>query len=324
MDVVFYLPRATHITAVLVIKGITMVKLQKPEFIYFNRKICAWDDAKIHVSSEAVFRGLNCFEGLKAYWQADGSMGVVALKKHYERFQRSAKLLCMPFDYDWEEFEDATHSIIKVLHTKENNIWIRATLYMIDGHWGENQKTDLCLQAFQTPKNRPTTIPIGVSTWKRADDNMLPARIKTSSNYQVARLAKIEGRSRGYPEMIILNSKGRVAETGGSCVLIVRDGAVYTPPASEGVLESITVDIIEALAVENNIPFVRRPIERTELHIADEIALAGTLAEITPVKSIDGYKIHNKTNLLSRLSDCYFNSVSNNHPLTTMSCRNYS
>ena len=56
------------------------MKLQKPEFIYFNRKICAWDDAKIHVSSEAVFRGLNCFEGLKAYWQTDGSMGVVALK----------------------------------------------------------------------------------------------------------------------------------------------------------------------------------------------------------------------------------------------------
>ena len=124
--------------------------------------------------------------------------------------------------------------------------------------------------------------------------------------------------------MIILNSKGRVAETGGSCVLIARDGVVYTPPASEGVLESITVNILEALANENDIPFVRRPIERTELHIADEIALAGTLAEITPIQSVDEYKIHNTTNLLSKLSDLYFHSVSNNHPVTSMSRKNYS
>ena len=300
-----------------------MTQLQKPKYIYFNRKICDWDEAKIHVSSEAVFRGLNCFEGLKAYWQKDGSMGVVALQKHYQRFKRSAKLLCMPFDYSWQEFEEAVHSIISAQCKKDNNIWIRATLYMIEGHWGENQKTDLCLQAFQTDTNTPQPIKIGVSTWKRAEDNMLPARIKTSTNYQVARLAKIEGRARGYSEMIILNSNDRVAETGGSCVLLVRDGVVYTPPATEGVLESITVDIVENLAIENNIPFIRRPIDRTELHIADEIALAGTLAEITPVLSVDEYQITNKSNLLSVLSEKYFDAVCGNHPIANLSTRNY-
>jgi branched-chain amino acid aminotransferase len=302
-----------------------MATLQKPEFIYFNQKILPWDEAKIHVSSEAVFRGLNCFEGLKAYWQADDSMGmgVVALKLHYERFQRSAKLLNMPFDYSWKEFENAVHAIIEALQQKENNIWIRATLYMIEGHWGENQKTDLCLQAFQTSKDRPKPIRIGVSTWKRADDNMLPARIKTSSNYQVARLAKIEGRERGFSEMIILNSKDRVAETGGSCVLIARDGVVSTPPASEGVLESITVNLIESIAKEINIPFIRRPIDRTELHVADEIVLAGTLAEITPITAIDQYPVSAKTNILEKLANRYFEIVTTNHPLAQLSCRTY-
>ena len=300
-----------------------MVDLQKPEFIYFEREIRPWDEAKIHVSSEAVFRGLNCFEGLKAYWQPTGEMGVVSLKKHYQRFQRSAKLLHMPFDYSWDEFEDAVHGIIEALCQPENDIWVRATLYMMEGHWGQDQRTDLCLQAFQTSKAKPEPIPIGVSTWKSSEDNMLPARIKTSTNYQVARLAKIEGRGRGYPEMIILNSKDRVAETGGSCVLIVRDGVIATPPASEGVLESITVDVVEALAARKNFPFERRPIDRTELHIADEIALAGTLAELIKVTSVDEYPVSGNSGILAELCDDYYEAVRSNDPLTELSIRKY-
>jgi branched-chain amino acid aminotransferase len=192
---------------------------------------------------------------------------------------------------------------------------------MIEGHWGENQRTDLCLQAFQAPKERPTPVKLGISTWVRADDNMIPARIKTSSNYQVARLAKIEGRSRGFSEMVLLNSSGRVAETGGSCVLIVRDGKVATPPASEGSLESITLDLIESLAHENEIPFVRRPIDRTELHIADEIAIVGTLAEVNAVTGVDGYSVSGRTDLLTRLADLYFECVTTNKPLAELSCR---
>lgn len=300
-----------------------MLDLQKPEFIYFDRKICPWDDAKIHVSSEAVFRGLNVFEGLKAYWQPDGSMGVVALQKHYERFQRSATLLNMPFDYTWEEFEDAVHGIIGALVQKENNIWVRATLYMIEGHWGQGQRTDLCLQAFQSPKARPEPMEIGVSTWKRALDNMLPSRIKTSTNYQVARLAKMEGRKLGYSEMILLNRSDRVAETGGSCVVLAREGKVFTPPASEGVLESITLDIVEELARRNDIEFERRPVDRTELHIADEIAIVGTLADVTLITAVDGYKMSGKSNLLSRLADLYYDAVSNGHEVAELSCRTY-
>ena len=55
---------------------------------------------------------------------------------------------------------------------------------------------------------------------------------------------------------------------------------VYTPPATEGALESITVNIVEALAKSLGIEFSRRPIDRTELLIADEIAICGTLAEV--------------------------------------------
>ena len=96
------------------------------------------------------------------------------------------------------------------------------------------------------------------------------ARIKTSSNYQDARLARLEGRSRGYEDMILLNQAGRVAEGLGACVLMVRDGRVHSPPAYEGALESITLEIVEELAATMGIEVIRRPIDRSELLIAEE------------------------------------------------------
>src|SRR5262249_3490028 len=154
-------------------------------------------------------------------------------------------------------------ALVRELYEPQRNMWIRATLYVVEGHWGEGTVADLVLTAYHQPKGQPEPVAAGISTWQRAADNALPSRIKPRSNYQVARLAKIEGRARGYSEMILLNQWGRVAESVGSCLLLARDGKVATPPPWEGALESITIDIVEQLCAESGIPFERRPIERT-------------------------------------------------------------
>jgi len=303
-----------------------MVVLQRPKLAYYDGDVRPWDGAVVHVSSEGLYRGLNVFEGLKAHWQPDGAMGIIAHRAHFDRLKRSAKLLHIPFEHTYEQFDNAVHKLIEALCVPEKDIWIRATVYIMEGLWGEDQRSDLILTAFHTPKEMPAPIgSVGVSTWRRATDTMLPARIKTSSNYQVARLARIEGRSRGHAEMILLNNFERVAEAGGACVLIVRDGKVITPPASEGALESITVDIAEALARDMGIPFERRPVDRTELYIAEEMALAGTLAELTPVQSIDGYKLESRRDLLVKLARRYHLAVKGlePHPITDLSMRQY-
>ncbi|MBD2079130.1 aminotransferase class IV [Leptolyngbya sp. FACHB-17] len=286
--------------------GIT--QLQKPEYVYFGGKISRWEDANFHISSEAVLRGLNVFEGLKGYWQPDGRFGIVAMRRHYERLRRSAKILYIPFDMSYEEFEKAHHDLVKLLYQRDRNMWIRSTLYGDEGFWGEGSTSNLVLTAYHTPTKRPAPIDLGVTPWKRGTDLALPCRVKTSTNYQVARLVKIEGRDRGYSDMIILNQAGRVAETTQTCVLVVRDGKVFTPPTWEGALESITVDIIESLCKSMGIPFERRPIERTELLIADEVALAGTLAELTPVRSIETTQ-YGETPIINAISDRFFDAA---------------
>ncbi|MBI5740598.1 MAG: aminotransferase class IV [Nitrospirae bacterium] len=299
-----------------------MMQLQRPKFVYMGGRLRPWDEATLHVGCEAVTRGLNVFEGLKGYWQPDGSFGIVKLRQHYERLRRSARLLHIPFNQTYDEYVKAVRDLMGALLEPDRDMWARTTLYVIEGHWGENTVADLVVTAYHQNKQIPQSINLGVSSWRRSADVSLPARIKTSTNYQAGRLARIEGRARGCEDMVLLNQWGRVAEATGSCVLIVRDGAVYTPPATEGALESITVDIVEALAHSLGIDFFRRPIDRTELLVADEIAICGTLAEVTLIREVEGLPLHKEPPVLRALQDRYFQAVKGTmpHPFVELSC----
>jgi branched-chain amino acid aminotransferase len=286
-----------------------VAQLQKPKFVYMGGKLRPWDEATLHVGCEAVTRGLNVFEGIKGYWQANGEFGIVQLKRHFDRLRRSARLLHIPCEWTYEEYQRAIFELIGALVEPERDMWARTTLYVTEGHWGEGTVADLVVTAYHQDKQLPPPINLGVSTWRRSGDVALPARIKTSTNYQAGRLARIEGRPQGCQDMIMLNEWGRVAEATGSCVLMVREGTVYTPPATEGALESITLDLIEALANSSGIDFVRRPIDRTELLVADEIGLCGTLAELTLVKSIQGQPLTESFPLLGALQTRYMDAV---------------
>src|SRR5208283_4193099 len=226
--------------------------------------------------------------------------GIVAMPRHFARLQRSASLLHIPCPVDYPQFEQACHELVQLLYKPDSDMWIRAALYVVEGHWGEGTVADLVLTAYHQEKRPPEPVDVGISTWRRASDVALPPRIKTGANYQVARLARIEGRGRGYSEMVLLNQWDRVAEATGACVLMVRDGRVVTPPASEGRLESITVEIVRGICASIGIDFVERPIERTELYIAQELSLAGTLAELTPIRAIDGFRFSGDSHLFDR------------------------
>lgn len=287
-----------------------MVKLQRPAYAYMGGKVVAWDDAHVHVSSESLIRGISVFEGIKGYWSHDNTtFNILQLEAHFARLQRSARLSYLPFDWSYARFVGAIEALVSKLVSRERDMWVRTTLASIDGHWGEATTSDLILTAYHQDKQRPAPIDLGISTWRRGADVATPTRIKAASNYHISRLARIEGRRQGYGDMVLLNSMDRVAEASASCILLVRNGCVITPPATEGCLESITVDLIEAICAHLNIDFERRPIDRTELTIADELALAGTLAELMPVKSVEGLPLPAQRPVLDRVADFFWGAV---------------
>ena len=101
-----------------------MAKLQKPPFVYMHGRIIEWEDAKIHVGSEALIRGISVFEGIKGYWRYDGSeFALLALRDHFNRLTRSALLQDLPFSMCYEEFRDACGMLVQKLLTKERDLW---------------------------------------------------------------------------------------------------------------------------------------------------------------------------------------------------------
>jgi branched-chain amino acid aminotransferase len=289
--------------------GVSSLQLQRPENLFFDGEVRPWAEGVLHVSSEAVVRGLNVFEGLKGHWLESGDFGLRTLRRHYERMTRSARLLQIPVPFEFEWFQEACFAITRAELREENDLYIRATLFVVEGHYGEGTVADLVLTAYQQEKEPPAPVDVGTSTWRRSPDISMPSRAKTGANYLIARLARLEGKTRGYEDMVVLNDSGRVAEGIGACLVLVRDGRMYSPPASEGALESITLDIVVDMADSLGIEFERRPIDRSELYIADELGFTGTLSEITLVRSIDDLPLPEQAPILTALEQRYRDAV---------------
>ena len=274
-----------------------------------------YEDVKIHVSAEALTRALSVFEGLKGYWDEPGEeFGLRTPERHYARLRRSAALFEIPIDFTREDYVDACMALSRKLLTTEKDLWFRTTLYVVDGHWGEGTRADLVITAFLQSKDLAPPMKLSVSTWRRSGDVQLPARVKSSANYVVARLARIEVGRRGYDDAVMLNDAGRVAEGTGSCIVSLVDGGVVTPPTSEGALQSLSLDVVEQICRRDGISFERRPLERSELLVADEVALVGTITELTPVGEIDGFR-YRTDGLLADLRQRYLAVMRRAKPL---------
>ena len=120
-----------------------------------------------------------------------------------------------------------------------------------------------------------------VTTWRRTDDNAIPARGKITGAYVNGALAKTEAQLNGYDEAIVLTQDGHVSEGSAENLFIVKAGKLITPPVTDNILEGITRRRLMAVARERlEVPVEERQIDRTELYNADEVFLCGTGAQI--------------------------------------------
>jgi branched-chain amino acid aminotransferase len=131
-----------------------------------------------------------------------------------------------------------------------------------------------------------------VSSWRRIDDTMMPARAKCTGAYVNSALAKSEAMENGFDEAIFLTQDGHVCEGSAENIFIVRNQTLITPPPSDNILEGITRATVMNLAQEHlKLRVVERSIDRTELYIADEVFMCGTGAQVAPVVEIDRRRI---------------------------------
>jgi branched-chain amino acid aminotransferase len=130
-----------------------------------------------------------------------------------------------------------------------------------------------------------------VSSWRRIPHDSLIPHAKASGQYLNSVLAKIEASKAGYQESLLLDSHGFVCEGSGENVYVVREGVIYTPPHTAGILDGISRRSVITIAGDLGYTVVERDLARSELYLADEVFLSGTAAELVPVAEIDDHAI---------------------------------
>ena len=84
-------------------------------------------------------------------------------------------------------------------------------------------------------------------------------------------------------------------------LFIVRDGTLITPGVDQDILEGITRASVIELAKSMGIEVIERPVDKTELFIADEVFLTGTAAKISPIRQLESTVLSDRRPLMEAL-----------------------
>ncbi|MEM1963630.1 MAG: branched-chain amino acid transaminase [Candidatus Caldarchaeum sp.] len=281
--------------------------------VWMDGELVPWEQAKVHVTVNALHYGTAVFEGIRGYSHND-EIYVFRLRDHLKRLVESAKIIMFNNPYTVEQLQDA---VIKTIRANgyRSNVYIRPIIYAGENIMSLNAR-DLPIRAsvivFPLEKFfAKTGLRVCVSSWRRLPDTSMPPRAKAAANYLNSILASTEAKMMGYDEALLLDHQGYVSEGAGENLFLVKNEVLATPPTSSSILEGITRDTVIKMASDEGFRVVERPISRTELYTADELFFTGTAAEITPIVEVDGRKIGDGAvgPVTSRLRKLYDNTV---------------
>lgn len=264
------------------------------QFIWFNGKLVAWEEATVHVLTHALHYGSSVFEGLRAYQTREG-VSIFRLRDHTRRLLDSAKIYRMSLPFSAEQIDAACRQVIAA-NALAHGAYIRPIAFRGYGEIGVTPKneppTEVAVAAWEWGKylghdSEAQGVDVCVSSWHRVAPNTLPALAKAGGNYLSSQLIGAEARRLGFQEGIGLAPDGTVSEGSGENLFVVKDQVLLTPALSHSVLGGITRDTVMRLARERGLEIRECAIPRELLYIADEAFFTGTAVEITAIRSVD-------------------------------------
>lgn len=288
-----------------------------PKYLWLTGRLVPWHEATVHITMIGWPAIGAVFEGIRAYWNAERrELYLFRLDEHLRRFGQSMKLMRMRPSLTLEQIRAGVLDLFRANEVREDS-YCQPLAFTGGQVWGSRATADQVPEILITTRPSPSALlsgrasTAGVSSWTRISDNVLPPRIKAMPNYANARLASHEAQRHGYDVPIFLNTAGKVSESTGSCLFLVRDGVAITPPITASILESITRATVIELLNDLGVPVQEREVDRTELYIADELFFCGTAMEIHPVVRVDGYEVGAGTvgPIVARLERCYHDVV---------------
>jgi branched-chain amino acid aminotransferase len=293
-----------------------------PKHAFFKGQIVPIEQAQISIMTHGFNYGTGCFEGIRAYWnEQEGQLYVFRMREHYERMHRSARILRIDLPYSADELGEMTLDLLR-REGYRSDAYIRPLAYKEDEIVGVRLH-DLSdgFAMFAVPFGRYLEQEEGahvcISSWRRVDDNAVPARAKITGAYINSALAKTDAVLSGYDEALVLTQEGHISEGSAENFFMMRDGTLVTPPVNSNILEGITRDTIMTLAKdEMGMSTIERLIDRSEIYVCDEAFLVGTGVQVAAITRVEHRPIGTGMMgpVVMRLRELYFDVVRGKNP----------
>ena len=292
------------------------------EFVYMNGNYVEKEKATIPVMTHAFLYGTSIFEGIRAYYnKEENQLYAFRVPEHFERLQKSAKIMHMVPTHTTEEYCEVTKKLLK-MNNYHQNTYIRPTHYKSAERVGTSflNNPDSFLIFTVTMEDYIDTskgLKVCVSNWRRTSDNAIPPRAKVGGAYANCALISTDARLAGFDDAISLSESGSVSEGSAMNLFLVMDGKLVTTQATDNILQGITRDTVIHLAKEvMGLEVEVRSVDRTELYLADEAFFCGTGAQISPITNIDSRNLAdgNIGPISSKLQKLYLDVVTGRVP----------
>jgi branched-chain amino acid aminotransferase len=253
--------------------------------IWWDGEMIPWRDAKLHVLSHGLHYASAVFEGERAY-----NGNIFKLRAHTDRLIASGKFLGFDIPYSADEIDAACNAVLKANNLTDAYIrplaWRGAEQLSVSA---QQTKIHLMVACWAWPNlfgaDRMKGVRLSLADWRRPHPQTAPTASKAAGLYMIGTLSKHTAEAAGFDDALMQTWDGFVGEATGANIFFAIDGKLHTP-VPDCFLDGITRRTVMALAKQHQIEVIERQIPMADLALAQEVFLAGTAAEVTPVRQI--------------------------------------
>jgi len=244
------------------------------------------DGLAISIDDRGYYFGDGVYEVIKVY---GGEL--YTAEEHIDRLFQSATKIKMTLPYSEVQLMEIARELVAKNNILVGHVYIQVTRGSAPRiHQLPNPAVPPVVTGYAINNPRPmASIENGIGVKSVEDVRWLRCDIK-SLNLLGNVLAKQEAHEAGCIEAL-LHRDGVVTEGSASNMFGVKDGTVYTHPATNLILNGITRQVVFGLCEQQGITVIENAFTLDEAFEMDEFFLTSTTSEVTPVISIDGRPI---------------------------------
>ena len=265
--------------------------------VYINGQFFQRNDAKISVFDSGYLVGDGIWEAIRL---VKGTL--IFFDDHMERLWTASKATGIKFHFSKEELKSIIYKVLNE-NNMEDGVHVRI---MITRGIKKTPSQDPRLTIsdpnlviipeykLADQSSKKIGIKLFTSAIRRGSPDYLDPKLNCHSKLHEVQ-ALIQAIEAGADEALMLDVNGFVSTCNSTNFFMIKKGVVYTSTGQycmNGITRQKVIDVCKVL----NIPCKEQNFSLFDLYGADEAFVTGTFAGITPVNSIDGRQIGNKSN----------------------------